>query len=88
MLFTVNIRNPCTGRGPTPACGQIAPSHRDRKPERIAIKVASSQSNGATTAKILVQGLHLDVTPAIKAYAEEKVAKAVHNFEGNIKEVR
>ena len=28
-----------------------------------------------STAKVLVQGLHLDVTPAIKEYAETKVNK-------------
>lgn len=47
--------------------------------------VASATLSG--TVKMVVQGLHIELTPSIKQYAEEKVGKAVSHFEGAIKEV-
>jgi ribosome-associated translation inhibitor RaiA len=41
----------------------------------------------SSTARILIQGLNVETTPAIKQYVEDKVGKAVKNFDG-IKEVR
>lgn len=38
------------------------------------------------TGKIVVQGRNVEATPAIKSYCEEKVGKAIRNFDG-IKEV-
>jgi hypothetical protein len=38
------------------------------------------------TARIVVQGRNLDTTPAIKQYCEDKVGKAIKNFDG-VKEV-
>lgn len=40
----------------------------------------------SSTARIVVQGRNLETTPAIKQYCEDKVGKAVKNFDG-IKEV-
>lgn len=37
--------------------------------------------------KIILQGRRLEVTPAIREYVEEKVARAVHNYSAGIKHV-
>lgn len=42
---------------------------------------------GSGTVQVIVQGLHLEVTPALRQYTEEKVQKAIHNYEGAVKEV-
>eukprot|EP00887_Chlorella_sp_A99_P002371 scaffold10.g2371.t1 len=53
---------------------------------RVAQTVAAS-AEAASTARIIVQGRNMEVTPSMKDYAIQKVAKAVHNFEGAVKEV-
>jgi ribosome-associated translation inhibitor RaiA len=40
----------------------------------------------ASTVKIIVQGRHMTVTPAMKEYTESKVSNAIHNFSGIIRE--
>jgi len=41
----------------------------------------------ATSVRIIIQGRHLEVTPGIRDHCEDKIVKAIKNFEGNIKEV-
>lgn len=46
-----------------------------------------ASSAADTTVKIIVQGRNVEVTPAIKAHVEAKVASAVEHFESGVKEV-
>ena len=36
--------------------------------------------------KLLIHGRNLDVTPAIREYTETKLSRAIHHFEGLVKE--
>ena len=36
--------------------------------------------------KLLIHGRNLDVTPAIREYTETKLTRAIHHFEGLVKE--
>jgi len=40
-----------------------------------------AQSHNAPTFRVLIQGRHLDVTPALKEYAEEKLGKIARYFD-------
>ncbi|KAI3431429.1 hypothetical protein D9Q98_004482 [Chlorella vulgaris] len=60
-----------------------------KRPQRLVARravqsVRAEVSSG--TARIVVQGRNLDTTPAIKQYCEDKVGKAIKNFDG-VKEV-
>ncbi|GAB4814033.1 hypothetical protein N2152v2_001079 [Parachlorella kessleri] len=59
-----------------------APSHR-----AAALAVTAAAADAASTVKIIVQGRHMPVTPALKEYAENKVGNAVNNFSNVIREV-
>lgn len=61
--------------------------HRSQQQRRLeAQRVRAAAFAESSTVKVVVQGRHLPVTPALKQYAEEKVQKAIHNFEGGIKQ--
>ena len=42
---------------------------------------AAAGASAARGTKIIVQGIHLEITPSIKAYAETKINKAVSHFD-------
>ncbi|EFN54053.1 hypothetical protein CHLNCDRAFT_136132 [Chlorella variabilis] len=63
-----------------PGCRQ---PHQRLVARRAAVLAVAEVSS---TARIVVQGRNLETTPAIKQYCEDKVGKAVKNFDG-IKEV-
>ena len=55
-----------------------------------ATPTVSAADAGLTTritTRIVVQGRNIEATPAIKAYCEEKVGKAIRNWTEGIKEV-
>ncbi|KAL4440408.1 hypothetical protein ABPG75_003409 [Micractinium tetrahymenae] len=64
-----------------------APAAFRPQPVRVARRAALAvRAETASQARIVVQGRNVEATPAIKSFCEEKVGKAIKNFEG-VKEI-
>ena len=64
------------------------PARRAQPRPLRAATIVSAAAADASTVKIIVQGRHMEVTPPLKEHAQSKVANAIHNFAGIIREVR
>lgn len=73
--------NSLTAANRAQAARSVAAASASRNPVTVAAASPSS------TARIIIQGRKIEVTPAIRDYSEEKVTKALSHFEGQIKEV-
>ena len=52
------------------------------------VRVAAAAKAASTNiVRIIIQGRKLPVTDAIKGYVEEKIARAIHNYQHTLKEV-
>jgi len=71
--------------------------HRDRRFKKDCIEVGGyhkpflalvhqKTGGGCHLMKLLIHGRNLDVTPAIREYTETKLTRAIHHFEGLVKE--
>ncbi|KAK9824515.1 hypothetical protein WJX72_011019 [[Myrmecia] bisecta] len=52
-----------------------------------ATRTAAAASQTGSTVKTVIQGRHIELTDSIRSYVSDKLAKAVANYEGAIKEV-
>ncbi|EIE18900.1 hypothetical protein COCSUDRAFT_31477 [Coccomyxa subellipsoidea C-169] len=61
--------------------------HQPHRQHRNTLKISAVASAQPSTVKIITQGRHVEVTPALKKYVEDKLSKVVVKYEAAIKEV-
>eukprot|EP00884_Botryococcus_braunii_P020665 jgi/Botrbrau1/7282/Bobra.0318s0019.1 len=60
---------------------------RQVPPLRMPCYIRAAASPEVSTVSIITQGRHVEVTPALRQYVEDKVSRAIHNYANDIKEV-
>lgn len=63
-------------------------NRRQTRSERaVVVRTAAIAAPDTSTVKVVIQGINVEITPAIRQHVEDKVQKVVSHFEAAVKEV-